>query len=441
MLIEAGITQRGEALRELETLYNPQCGGYAAGAGRYGAVFPRDLAITTKLILHRFRRLQPPILESPGLQAEIQIFAQRSEKALDTIASLQGKDPLPGQLLNEERKGAILHEWRNGFTPGDRLLQLKLAGWPVITKEDGSMEMFYFGAGDTTSRFITTVAILARFKGATGSLQEQGHYIDRMWPTIEAAYQHEIDLADTSGHHLIDSTPQNIHTLLNQTEKDSDLSYVTEDGLMPRPPYVFLSNNCQYLEALAEAAWMAESKGEITVAKDARSRYEKGIEDLHRLFWMEDRQYFSPLVDGEGSQVKIINDDALDGLWCGIFKQAYADKVIARLLSPDMFTPWGIRSRSEYSNRFRVNGAEAYWNGAVWVHRQAIAAIGFEDYNHPDAASILDDRLRKLVAAKGMVELVCVDSQGGLLDYREQGKAAACNPQLFAVGAVLARTG
>lgn len=232
-MLTEGITQRSEALRELEALYNPQCGGYAAGAGRYEAVFPRDLEITSKLILHRFRRLQPPILEPQGVQAEIQAFAQRSEKALDTIASFQGKDPLPGQLLNEESKGAILHEWRNGFTPRDRLLQLKLAGWPVTTKEDGSMEMFYFGAGDTTSRFITTVAIFARFKRATESPQEQGQYIHKMWPTVEAAYKHEIGLADTSGYHLIDSTPQNLNTLLNQTEKDSDLSYITEDGLTP----------------------------------------------------------------------------------------------------------------------------------------------------------------------------------------------------------------
>lgn len=186
---------------------------------------------------------------------------------------------------------------------------------------------------------------------------------------------------------------------------------------------------------------MAESKGDRVVAEDAKSRYKQGVEDLHRLFWMEDRQYFSPLIDGEGHQVKIINDDVLDGLWCGVFKQAYAEKVIARLLGPDMLTPWGIRSRSEDSNRFRVNGAEAYWNGAVWIHRQAIAATGFEDYNHTDAASILDERLGRLVAAKGRVELVCVDPQGNLLDYREHGKAAACNPQLFAVGAVLARTG
>ena len=172
MLAEIGVVQRHEAFKELETLYNPQCGGYVAGAGRYEAVYPRDLAITTKLILHRFGRLQPAILEPPRLQSEIHTFAQRAEKALDTIVLLQGKDPLPGQPLNEERKGGILHEWRNGFTPHERLLELKMAGWPVITKEDGSMEMFYFGAGDVTSRFITTVATLARLKGETVSFQE-----------------------------------------------------------------------------------------------------------------------------------------------------------------------------------------------------------------------------------------------------------------------------
>lgn len=440
MLAEKSAAQRSEALRELETLYYPQYGGYAAGVGRYEAVYPRDLAITTKLVLHRFGRLQPPVSEPPQLQSEIYTFAQRAEKALDTIATLQGKESFPGQPLNEERKGRILHEWRNGFTPRERLVELKEAGWPVMTKDDGSMEMFYFGAGDTTSRFITTVAILARLKDATISFQERDRYIDKMWPNVVAAYQHETELADTSGYNLIDSTPQNSFALWNHTEKDSDFSYVTEEGLIPRPPYVFLSNNCHYLEGLAEIAWMAERKGEKTLAKDARGRYIQGTADLQRLFWMEDQQYLSPLIDGEGRQVKIITDDALDGLWCGVFEQTYADKVIKRLLKPDMLTPWGIRSRSEDSNGFRINGAKAYWKGAVWTHRQAIAAIGFENYGWIDEARTVDERLGKLVAAKGQVELVCIDRQGNLQDYKERGKAAACNPQLFAVAAVVART-
>lgn len=435
MLPEVEVDQRREAFKELENLYIPQYGGFAAGAGRFEAVYARDLEITTKLILHRFGRLQPPILVPSRLQPEVQTFAQRAEGALDKIASFQGKAHPSEELLNEESEGQILHEWRNGFTPRERLLELKLAGWPV-----NGMELFYFGANDVTSRFITTVAILARFKGATISSQEQDKYIGKMWPNVVAAYNHEIKLADTSGYNLIDSTPQNMKALWNHTEKDSDFSYATEEGSIPRPPYVFLSNNCHYLEALAEIAWMAEVVGEKALAKDARGRYKQGGEDLPRLFWMENEQYLSPLIDGEGQQVKIITDDALDGLWCGVFKPAYADKVIKRLLRPDMLTDRGIRSRSADSNGFSINGAEAYWNGAVWTHRQAIAAIGFEDYGYKEEAKLVRDRLGRLVVAKGRVELVCVDLQGNLQDYKEKGKVAACNPQLFADGAVVAIT-
>lgn len=436
MLPEVEIVQRREAFKELENLYIPQYGGYAAGAGRFEAVYTRDLAITTKLILRRFGRLQPSILLPLRLEPEIHTFAQRAEIALDKIASFQGKTHPSEDLLNDESEGGILHEWRNGFTPRERLLELLEAGWPVK-----DLEMLYFGANDVTSRFITTVAILARFKGANISSEQRDKYISKMWPNVVAAYNHEIKLADTSGYNLIDSTPQNIKALWNHTEKDSDLSYVTEDGLIPRPPYVFLSNNCHYLEALAEIAWMAEIVGEKALAEDAKGRYKQGVtKDLLR-FWMKDQQYFSPLIDGEGCLVKIITDDALDGLWCGVFKQPYADKVIERVLKPDMLTDWGIRSRSTDSNKFRINGAKAYWDGAVWTHRQGIAAIGFEDYHHTDEAKLVDDRLVRLVAAKGRVELVCVDPQGNLEDYKECGEVAACNPQFFAVGAVLARTG
>lgn len=418
------MTERQRGLEGLQTLQHPQF-GYQAAIGRLAADYFRDLAATIKLVCSRTSNLS-----IPG-------FLQNAERALDLAALLQGKKFDPE---TEEAPGGIFHEFRNGQTPRERMEKLKAGDWPVREKPNGDLELVYYGAIETTSRFVSSVATIARAKAIVSSENQRDDYIDKMRPYVKAAFQHDIRIADTSGYGLLDSTPQNLHALFNQTEKDSDHSYITEEGDTPKPPYLFLSGNCYYLEELRDTAWMAKLMDEKDLEQEAAERYKKGVRQLHRLFWMWQEQYFTPLIDGEGQQVKIRNDDSIDGLWCGVFEQPYAEVVISFLMQPRMNTSYGIRSRSSDSAQFRVNEPRAYWNGTVWTHRQAMAAIGFENYGHFQEAEIIDGELMSLVRAKGCVELVAVTPDGELQDYTERGKKVAGNPQLWAVGAVLART-
>lgn len=420
--VKADLRQMG--MEALQSLHHPQF-GFLAGIGRFAAYYFRDWATTIELTCSRVSNLS-----IPG-------FLKTAEQALDLAANLQGCKFDPE---TEETPGGILHEYRNGLTPRERMEELKAGGWKVREKPDGGFEMVYYGAVDSPARFVSSVATIARAQATVGSEDQRDGYVDKMWPFVERAFQHDIRTADTSGYGLIDSTPQNLHALFNQTEKDSDYSYTTEYGETPKPPYFFLSDECYYLKELREIAWMAKIMGNRDLFQEAAERYVIGVRQLHRLYWMRQEQYFAPLIDGEGQQVKIINDDPIDGLCCRVFEQPFAEAAIGRLMQPDMNTPYGIRSRSSESAQFRVNGPRAYWNGTVWTHRQAMAAIGFENYGHFQEAARVDEELMALVIAKGCVELVVVTPGDELQDYTENGKKVAGNPQLWAVGAVLART-
>jgi glycogen debranching enzyme len=83
--------------------------------------------------------------------------------------------------------------------------------------------------------------------------------------------------------------------------------------------------------------------------------------------------------------------DALAGhcLWCGIVPRERAKKVVDRLMAPDMWTGWGIRTLSADHRAFNPYN---YQTGSVWPHDNAIIAMGFKFYGFgPEAARVAHD--------------------------------------------------
>jgi len=66
-----------------------------------------------------------------------------------------------------------------------------------------------------------------------------------------------------------------------------------------------------------------------------------------------------------------------------------AKKVVERLMAPDMWTGWGIRTLSAYNPAFNPYN---YQTGSVWPHDNAIIAMGFKYYGFAaEAARIAHD--------------------------------------------------
>lgn len=425
MSAEGLVEVRNIAERAFQRLRSPWC-GYSAGALSFNeAFFVRDIATTGIFVL------QAPIPPPDG-------FIQALEQGIELAAQFQGKVSNP---QSEEEPGKILHEMRNGYTPKEKIDAFEAQGYQVRIKPDGSKQVFYYGAGDTAALFTILVAQVARFKEDTFA-GEGIRYIKKMWPHLLSAYQYQIRVADSSGYGLLDSVPRNLDALFYHTEHDSNLGYRTEEGETPRPPHIFLSNNCDYVASLPEISWAAQVMGEEGIAQDAEERYPKAQDRLHRLFWMKDEGYYAPLLDGEGQQVKIITSDALEGLWLKTFPEPFAGQSLERLRKWDMNTEWGIRSRSRLSSQFAMNGPKAYWGGNVWSDGTAKGAFGAENYGQPDFARQLDEELFRTTLLRGCEETFPVDDEGTPIDYKEYKRGwrpAANNPQLWDAAAAWAR--
>src|SRR5499427_6547449 len=73
-------------------------------------------------------------------------------------------------------------------------------------------------------------------------------------------------------------------------------------------------------------------------------------------------------------------------LWSGIVPKDRAARVVARLMQPDMWSGWGIRTLSALHKSFNPYN---YQTGAVWPHDNAIIAFGFRRYGFAAEAAAI----------------------------------------------------
>src|SRR5262249_16249612 len=181
--------------------------------------------------------------------------------------------------------------------------------------------------------------------------------------------------------------------LENQCWKDSWDSISYRDGRLPDFPRATCELQGYAYDAkmrgarLARAFWKdPEYADELTrQANDPKRRF-------NRDFWRPDRGGFAPALDGDGCTVDAIASNMGHLLWSGIVDKSKAKAVVRHLMSPKLFTGWGIRTLAEGEARFNPIG---YHVGAVWPFDNSFIAWGMRNYGYKAeaariAAGILD---------------------------------------------------
>jgi glycogen debranching enzyme len=79
-------------------------------------------------------------------------------------------------------------------------------------------------------------------------------------------------------------------------------------------------------------------------------------------------------------------------LWSGIVPQERAKTVVQRLMAPDMWTGWGIRTLSSLNPAFNPYN---YQTGSVWPHDNAMIALGFKFYGFGAEAALIAHDISK----------------------------------------------
>jgi glycogen debranching enzyme len=71
-------------------------------------------------------------------------------------------------------------------------------------------------------------------------------------------------------------------------------------------------------------------------------------------------------------------------LWSGIASPEHAARVVKRLMQPDMWSGWGIRTLSSDNPAYNPF---SYQRGSVWPHDNGIIALGFRRYGFASEAA------------------------------------------------------
>ena len=138
-------------------------------------------------------------------------------------------------------------------------------------------------------------------------------------------------------------------------------------------------------------------------------------------------------LDGEQNQVDGISSNPGQCLHLGILTAEKAQSVAERLMAPDLFSGWGIRTLSSDSPAYNPIG---YHTGTVWPHDNSLIAMGLRSNGFPEQALEVAQGLFDMITHQPYhrpPELFCgyASNQGNPVQY-----PVACTPQAWATGTV-----
>ncbi len=196
--------------------------------------------------------------------------------------------------------------------------------------------------------------------------------LDELWTNAEAAIEWCAKYGDVDEDGYIEYRGGRAR---NQGWKDSDDSLTNVDGTEPPRPVALCEVQAYLYRGLLG---MSRKRPEL------KKRAEELRERFDRDFWMEDQKYVAQALDRSKRRVEAITSNPGHCLWAGILAPARAAHVAERLLTPELFNGWGIRTLSTHAINY---DPASYHNGSVWPFDTALAAAGLRVAGFPDHAA------------------------------------------------------
>jgi glycogen debranching enzyme len=192
--------------------------------------------------------------------------------------------------------------------------------------------------------------------------------------------------ADIDGDGFLEYRTRSPKGQKHQGWKDAGNAVVDADGQQVDPPIAACEIQGYWYAAKLMMAELFLALGDPSRAFD---EYRQAQDLKHRFnerFWLPRERFIAFGLDGDKRQIASIASNAAHCLATGIVDGAYARDVVARLVAPDMFSGWGIRTLSADNpayNPFK------YHLGTVWPVENATAALGMKRYGFGAEASRL----------------------------------------------------
>jgi len=357
-----------------------------AGVPWFAVPFGRDSLITA---------LQTLLL-SPAIAFSI----------LKTLAKYQGQKVDPWR---DEQPGKIPHEIR----------------WGELANTGQIPHTPYYGTIDATPLFLI---LLSEYYNWTGDIS----FLRELLPAASKALEWIDKYGDRDGDGFVEYLKEAPLGIENQGWKDSENAIVHRTGELAQAPIALAEVQGYVYDAKMRWAFILEKLGEVARPRRLRESARRLKQAFRKAFWMEDAGFIALALDKDKQRVETVASNAGHCLWSGLLDKNNAGQVVRRLLAPDMFSGYGIRTMS---SKARAYNPLSYHNGSVWPHDNSLIVMGFTRYGFRQEANQVIEGL--LQAAKyfsyRLPELFCGFG-------RDQGEPVpyplACAPQSWAAGTV-----
>ncbi|HWU55836.1 MAG TPA: amylo-alpha-1,6-glucosidase [Rhizomicrobium sp.] len=253
----------------------------------------------------------------------------------------------------------------------------------------------YYGSVDATPLF---VLLAARYFERCGDAQT----IRALWPNIEAALAWIDTYGDRDGDGFVEYYRMSADGLTNQGWKDSADSIMHADGTLATGPLALCEVQAYVYAAKQGAAALAAALGKDEQAATLAVAAEELRAAFEAKFWIEELGAYAIALDGEKRPCRVVSSNAGQVLFCGIAAPERSQLLAATLLTPEMFSGWGVRTLSADAPRFNPM---SYHNGSVWPHDNALIALGLARYGLKRGASAIFEGLFDAAAHMEMMRL------------------------------------
>jgi glycogen debranching enzyme len=228
----------------------------------------------------------------------------------------------------------------------------------------------YYGSIDSTPLF---VLLAARYFERTGDQET----IRALWPNIQAALTWIDRYGDRDGDGFVEYYRESENGLTNQGWKDSQDSVFHADGHLAPGAIALCEVQAYVFAAKQGASHLARMLGDHARADalcDAAERLRQRFEDQ---FWCPEIGMYALALDGDKQPCRVRTSNAGQVLFCGIASAERAVRVGEALMTPEMFSGWGVRTLAADGPRYNPM---SYHDGSVWPHDNALIALGLARY-------------------------------------------------------------
>ena len=293
--------------------------------------------------------------------------------ARSAVSFLARRQGVQDSAFREEQPGKIMHELRRG----------ELAAIRAVPHTP------YYGSVDSTALWLLLVAELAVWTGDLDGFELRAAAVDAALGWIDGP-------GDPDGDGFVEYERRSRVGLRNQGWRDSFDAVLHEDGTPAAGPIALAETQGYVYYAKRRLAAVFGQLGDVERAERLSQDAARLKRAFNERFWIEDQGFYAMALDGQKRQVRSASSTIGHALWSRIVAEEHIPAVVRRLMAPDMFTGWGIRTLSKEA---RFYNPVSFYNGSVWPFDTALIANGLKKHGYVQEANRLAWGLVEAAAA------------------------------------------